>query len=156
MNTLQQLILWRHAEAEDQQSGQTDLERALTARGRKQAARMGRWLDARLPADTHVITSPALRAQHTAAGLQRPVQVMDQVAPVAAAADLWQAVVGCGATTVLLVGHQPSLGQLAAWLLSGEEQSWSVKKGGIWWFEIAWRGPHPTAKLLACVTADLL
>ena len=156
MNTLQQLILWRHAEAEDLAPGLSDLARTLTPRGRKQAARMGRWLDARLPADTHVIASPALRALHTAEGLQRPVQVMDQVAPAAAAAELWRAAVGCGGRTVLLVGHQPSLGRLAAWLLSGEEQSWSVKKGGIWWFEIAWRGPHPTAKLLACVTADLL
>ena len=42
------LILWRHAEAFDLAEGQTDLERALTPRGEKQAARMAAWLDRQL------------------------------------------------------------------------------------------------------------
>ena len=39
------LILWRHAEAFDLAEGGTDLERMLTPRGEKQAARMAAWLD---------------------------------------------------------------------------------------------------------------
>jgi len=44
------LILWRHAEAEIQRPGQDDIERELTAKGRRQARRVAKWLDARLPA----------------------------------------------------------------------------------------------------------
>jgi phosphohistidine phosphatase len=43
------LILWRHAEAFDLAEGGTDLERMLTPRGEKQAARMAAWLDRQLP-----------------------------------------------------------------------------------------------------------
>ena len=34
---------------------------------------------------------------------------------------------------VLIVGHQPSLGAVASFLLSGEEAYWSVRKGAVWW-----------------------
>ena len=43
------LILWRHAEAEEATDGMEDLARALTPKGEKQAARMGAWLDRQLP-----------------------------------------------------------------------------------------------------------
>ena len=35
---------------------------------------------------------------------------------------------------VLVVGHQPTLGQTAALLLSGTEANWTIKKGALWWF----------------------
>ena len=34
---------------------------------------------------------------------------------------------------VMLVGHQPTLGMIASFLLSGEEAYWSVRKGAVWW-----------------------
>jgi phosphohistidine phosphatase len=34
---------------------------------------------------------------------------------------------------VLVVGHQPTLGTVASFLLSGEEAYWSVRKGAVWW-----------------------
>ena len=36
--------------------------------------------------------------------------------------------------TVLVVGHQPTLGRLAARLLAGDEADWTIKKGALWWF----------------------
>ncbi|HCL86559.1 MAG TPA: histidine phosphatase family protein, partial [Comamonadaceae bacterium] len=42
------LILWRHAEAIEARDGEDDLQRALTPRGEKQAARMAAWLDRQL------------------------------------------------------------------------------------------------------------
>ena len=56
------LILWRHAEAEE---GGPDLERRLTARGHKHAARVAKWLLQRLPSKCTVIASPARRARQT-------------------------------------------------------------------------------------------
>src|SRR5205085_11789426 len=60
------LILWRHAEAEDEARG-GDLARALTLRGRAQAERMAAWLGPRLPGKTRIVASPARRCQETAA-----------------------------------------------------------------------------------------
>ncbi|MGA9911314.1 MAG: histidine phosphatase family protein, partial [Paraburkholderia sp.] len=53
------LILWRHAEAEEFASG--DLARALTTRGRKQAQNVAKWLRTRLPEDAVILASPAVR-----------------------------------------------------------------------------------------------
>jgi hypothetical protein len=72
------LILWRHAEAEDAR-GNDDLGRALTERGRKQAERMAAWLGPRLPATTRIIASPALRCQQTVAALGRSVSTVDAI-----------------------------------------------------------------------------
>ena len=60
------LILWRHAEAED---GVPDGARALTKKGLKQAAAIAAWLKPRLPDATRILVSPATRAQQTAAAL---------------------------------------------------------------------------------------
>lgn len=128
------LILWRHAEAADAKDGGKDLDRPLTARGERQAARMGEWLNQHLPAGTRVLVSPARRTQQTAAALERKWKTVAALAP------------GCGpqamlaaarwpdsAEPVLLVGHQPTLGLVAAQLLAGTLQPWSVKKGAVWW-----------------------
>jgi len=34
---------------------------------------------------------------------------------------------------VLVVGHQPTLGEVAAFLVAGVASSWSIRKGGVWW-----------------------
>ena len=60
------LLLWRHAEAED---GSPDAKRKLTARGEKQAAQMGEWLRKNAPRKLRVLASPALRCQQTARAL---------------------------------------------------------------------------------------
>lgn len=129
------LILWRHAEAEDACSGQRDLDRALTPDGERQAARMAQWLNARLPPTARIIASPARRAQQTALALGRPVETLPQLAPASDVESAFQASGWPSASPVtVLVGHQPMLGQLAARLLAGQPQSWSIRKGAAWWF----------------------
>ena len=53
-----ELILWRHADAED---SSPDLDRELTDKGRKQAARVADWLTPRLSPDIRILVSPAAR-----------------------------------------------------------------------------------------------
>ncbi len=125
------LILWRHADAAQ---GSRDLERKLTARGRKQAARMAEWLAARLPSRTTVLASPARRARETADALGTRYKIVERLAPGAAPADIleaagWPSHKGA----VIVVAHQPDLGRVAAALVSGAEGEWPVKKGGLWW-----------------------
>jgi phosphohistidine phosphatase len=125
------LILWRHAEAEP---GEPDLGRRLTAKGIKQAERVGAWLDRHLPDGTRVLVSPADRAQQTAMGLPRKFKTANAIAPGASVAAVLAAAGWPDAReTVLVVGHQPTLGAVAAFLLSGEESYWAVKKGAVWW-----------------------
>ena len=128
------LILWRHAEAFDADEGLDDLERALTARGERQAARMAHWLNQHLPATTRVLVSPARRCQQTAATLERKFKTHPALAPDASLPMLLDAVRWPDAKEpVLVVGHQPTLGLVASHLLSGAVQAWSVKKGAVWW-----------------------
>lgn len=125
-----ELILWRHAEAED---GLDDLARALTPKGHKQAEDMAQWLNARLPDSCRVLASPAVRAQQTAKALGRKVETVDALAPGASAETILQAADWPNRECVLIAGHQPDLGEVAAMLL-GAHGSLSIKKGAIWWF----------------------
>lgn len=128
------IILWRHAEAEDARPGQDDLDRALTHKGMRQAARVARWLDAWLSKDTQILVSPARRTRETAHTLHRTHEMEPAIAPAASVADLLRAARWPEMKhPVLLVGHQPTLGQLAALLVSGEEDAWSIRKGAAWW-----------------------
>jgi phosphohistidine phosphatase len=126
------LILWRHAEAED---GFPDLERPLTPKGRKQAARMAAWLHEHLAQPPRVLVSPALRTQQTAEAFTKSFETVDELAPGASHVAVLEAARWPGAKgAVLVVGHQPTLGQTAASLLSGEPMDWEMKKGAILWF----------------------
>ena len=129
------LILWRHAEAEPSQPGLEDLERALTPKGHKQARRMGQWLDSVLPENCRILVSPATRTVQTVAGLGRKYKIHPDLAPGADASDILKAANWPSSKeAVLVVGHQPTLGQAAALLMTGEDSDWEMKKGAAWWF----------------------
>ncbi|MGH8715014.1 MAG: phosphohistidine phosphatase SixA [Casimicrobiaceae bacterium] len=125
------LILWRHAEAEP---GEPDLGRRLTPKGVRQAERVANWLDAHLPDTCRVLASPAERAQQTASALKRSFKTVADLAPGATVDAVLRAAGWPSAREpVLLVGHQPTLGETAAYLLSGIEAPWSVRKAALWW-----------------------
>jgi phosphohistidine phosphatase len=128
------LILWRHAEAEDGSEQLPDIDRPLTPRGEKQAARVGAWLDRHLPDGTRVLCSPALRCQQTALALGRKFKLREELAPGASAQDLLQAAQWPQARhPVLVVGHQPVLGEVIAQLLRITGGQCTVRKGAVWW-----------------------
>ena len=127
------LILWRHAEAED--LARTDSARQLTTRGRKQAQAVAKWLRNRLPQDALILASPAVRTVQTIESLTDQYRTVDSIGPGAApeavlAAAGWPEGV---APTVVVVGHQPTLGLVASQLLAGTAAEWTLKKGGLWW-----------------------
>lgn len=128
------LIFWRHAEADDWTDGCDDLQRQLTARGEKQAKRMAGWLDRQLPEGTRVITSPARRCEQTAMALGRKYKVRPELSP-EADADMLLEAAGWpnGKSVVLLIGHQPSIGQAISRLLGLQQDSCPVRKGAVWW-----------------------
>lgn len=130
------LILWRHADAEDGAPGKPDAERGLTAKGEKQARRMAAWLQKRLPGDARVMASPARRAQQTARAYARDYETIRELGTEADARSVLKAAGWPdGDGTVVIVGHQPTLGQAAALALTGKSADWSIKKGAAWWIE---------------------
>lgn len=148
------ILLWRHAEAED---GAPDAKRRLTARGRKQAKQVARWLKPRLPADARILASPAVRAVQTAEALGLPFEKLDKLGTGASASSLlgaagWPHAGG----TVLVVGHQPTLGRAAALLLTGDAADWSVRKGAVWWFTRRLRNGSVETVLRAVIAPDLV
>lgn len=148
------LILWRHAEAYD---GTPDLSRRLTPKGHKQAEAMAAWLEPRLPRATRVVASPALRAQETARALTKHFETLPALAPDAAPESVLAAVDWPEAGgAVVVVGHQPTLGQVAALLIAGRPIPWSVKKGGVWWLCHRMRGEDAQVVLRAALGPDLL
>ncbi len=150
-----QLILWRHAQAED---GKRDLERELTAKGRRQAIKVAAWLRQRLPEKFELLASPATRARQTAEALRPEMTVAERLAPGASVGDLLEAVAwpDHGATVTIVVGHQPTLGRVAARLMSETEADWSLRKGALWWLEHRLRGGRTEVVVRAVITPDLL
>ena len=142
------LILWRHADAEE---GAIDLERNLTAKGRRQAEEVAAWLRKRLD-DCEVVASPAARAQQTAEALKKKITTVKSLAPGASVSAILKAAGWPGGDrAVVVVGHQPDLGSAAAYLVCGHEADWRLKKGALWW--IAGDG-QPIVR--AVVSPDLL
>lgn len=167
------LILWRHAEARELPEPQegspldnkaiaaADLARPLTARGEKQAGRMADWLNRFLPESTRVLVSPALRTRQTADALDRKYRTVDALAPGASHAQALAAARWPDSREpVLLVGHQPTLGQLAAYLMGGPQTldgaPWAVRKGAVWWLRQRDRAGVPEVVLVSVRTPDRL
>ena len=148
------LLLWRHAEAEDAGRG-GDLARALTARGREQAARVAAWLAERLPDDAHILVSPAKRCQQTVAPLGRETTTVAAIGP-GENAEAMLAAAGWpngDGDTVVVVGHQPTIGEAAALAMGAAGADWQVKKGAVWWLK---RGKSGTVRIHAVQSPDEL
>jgi phosphohistidine phosphatase len=148
-----ELILWRHAEAED---SAPDMARELTSKGQKQARHMAAWLKPRLPEGTRILVSPARRTQQTAAALGVDFSTLEALAPdTTAEAMLAAAGWPNHSQSALIVGHQPTLGEVASIILESAIPSMSIKKGAVWWFG-ARRGDPQDIALKAMISPDML
>ena len=151
------LILWRHAEGESLSEHGDDPERPLTPRGEKQAARMAVWLDRQLPDGLRVLASPARRTEQTDRALGRKYKLRAELLPGGSPDDLlelvqWPRTRGA----VLVVGHQPMLGQVVARLLGMRAQECSMRKGAVWWLRHRQRQESVETILLAVQSPDHL
>ena len=151
------LVLWRHAEAEEALTDMDDLQRCLTTKGERQAQRMGAWLERQLPAGARVLVSPAQRTLQTAAALHRKQRVAQELAPDRSVDELlalaqWPQAKGC----VVVIGHQPTLGQTVARLTGMPGGACAVKKGAVWWLRFRQRDSEGQTVLLTVQSPDLL
>jgi phosphohistidine phosphatase len=151
------LILWRHAEAVAEREDLPDLERPLTTKGERQAARMAEWLNHRIAHSTRVLVSPARRCQQTAKALGRHFKTLDLLAPDGHGEALLKAARWPDANEpVMVVGHQPTLGLVASHLLGEHPQPWAIRKGAVWWLRSRDREGSAQIVLHAVIGPDLL
>lgn len=146
------IILWRHADAE---AGFPDEARKLTPKGEKQAEHIAKWLKERLPKNTKVLVSPAKRTQMTVQHLTNNYETVKAIASGASVKSVLDAIGGLDGDSddiVLIVGHQPTLGMVAASLLGQRDTQMDIKKSGVWWF----RYDDDGISLLAVMTPDMV
>jgi phosphohistidine phosphatase len=127
------LILWRHAQAEDLTGSQSDNDRQLTPKGQQQAAQMALWLNKVLPRHCKILVSPSQRTLQTAQALGRPFSVVEEIGTGSTAEKILAA---CNwpnsREAVLVIGHQPLLGQIVNKLIPTMRYV-SIRKANVWW-----------------------
>lgn len=120
-HAMSELHLLRHAKAAPQEEGGSDRERPLEQRGRRAAQALADWAAARRLAAELVLCSPALRTRQTldivAPALARPPQILiEDGLYLANARQLLARLrqVADSVASVMVVGHNPGLHELAA------------------------------------------
>jgi len=135
-----ELYLIRHADAVTLGEGGIieDAARPLTPKGEAQARFLGdglaRW-GIRLEV---LLTSPLVRARQTADGiaqhLTRPapeVRLCEDLAPGGKRRRLARGLKDIGKKAIGVVGHQPDLGEFAAWLIGSKKAQIDFAKAGV-------------------------
>jgi phosphohistidine phosphatase len=150
-----ELILWRHADAEDP-GPQGDFARSLTKKGRKQAERMADWLRPRLEGKWTVLCSPAARAVQTVTPLGLDYELRPGLDPSHGATEMLRECGWPDGDRVIVVGHQPTLGEVAARLIGGGAGDVAVRKGSIHWFATRSRGGRIETVLKAVLDPEML
>jgi phosphohistidine phosphatase len=135
------LLVIRHAVAEERDAfavtGQPDTQRPLTDDGRKKMKAAARGLKGIVPKLNVLATSPLLRAAQTAEIVSREYggvesRTVEELSTERRPDELlgWLRGHQLG-DTVAIVGHEPHLGFLVGWLLTGRNDSFvDFKKGG--------------------------
>ncbi len=164
--TFKQIILWRHADAApaDIEQGETDMRRNLTTKGLSQAKKMAAWLHLQLSEPSILVSSPALRTIQTAETLKQKITEAHALRPDANLQEVLKFLsdletknkdqIKLG-NSLIIVGHQPWLGQLVMHLTGVSGAEVSIKKGAIWWLRPSLNTSHKY-KVFTVQTPSLL
>jgi len=151
------LILLRHAQAED---GIPDAARQLTRRGERDAMLIANWITRRLPErNVRILSSPTRRTRQTADAFGRRYELSDRIGPPASVEDVIDLLDWPDRRdgVLIIVGHQPWIGEVIATLATGQPEPWSVRKGAFWWLSPPADGSRQApARVRAVLGPDLL
>lgn len=131
------LFLLRHAIAEEIQPGQRDSDRRLTSKGKKRFRPVVRAMGTLGIEPDALLSSPWRRSMETAE-LLRPLGVAPQPLEYLARAPSDELLREIRGANVVLVGHEPWMGELASLLITGtvdRADAFAFKKGGLLWLE---------------------
>lgn len=135
-----QLFVIRHSIAEDTAPGGADADRALTEDGKVRLRKVVRGLAALDVPLERVLTSPWRRAAETArrvAKLAGTQPIVTELLTQSPRAELL-ALIAESPEATAVVGHEPWLGELVAWLAFGDTKhgdALAIKKAGVAWLE---------------------
>jgi phosphohistidine phosphatase len=157
------LYLVRHAIAADRGSDwPDDAKRPLTSKGISRMRDVVEGLDDLEVAIELVLTSPLLRAKQTAdllaAGLKPApaVEILAELVPGTAPAKMAEALgTAGGRRSIAVVGHEPGLGEFAAWLV-GARTPFEFKKGGVCRIDVPALPPAGNGQLIWLATPKML
>lgn len=134
-----ELLVVRHAIAEDRDAfaatGREDSERPLTADGARKMRQTARGIHEVVPAVDTIVSSPLVRAVETAEILRREygldeIQTVDLLAPDTPVHEVARWLAASDHQVLMIVGHEPQLGRLVTYLVSGLDRSAiELKKG---------------------------
>jgi phosphohistidine phosphatase len=127
------LYVIRHAIAVDA-AGAGDDARELTEEGRERFAEGVRGLERAGVRFDRLLHSPLVRAVQTAELAARLVEGETEVSPHLTSAPTPELLAALAGESVAVVGHEPWLSELVAWLISGERalgHAFPLKKGGV-------------------------
>ncbi len=161
-----EIWLLRHAAAEDRSSSGRDADRTLTEDGHRRARDVARGLAALEPGIELILTSPFARARQTAEPAARALRLTAKLRetpalePARDPQEILEEIRGEGADSVLLVGHEPHLGELLGRLVAGRGGlAIPMKKAAV--ARLSWEGSGPAAlrallppKILAAIASS--
>jgi len=149
-----EVYILRHGIAEQVGPNGSDADRALTPKGRQKLRRVLRLVRAAGVRPSIVLTSPLLRAVQTAEvaaeifAYQHELVQTPALLPTVSPKDVWQELrVRKNQQAPLLVGHEPSLSQIAAYLLGTPDLRIELKKAGLVRVDLEKFGPAPSGIL---------
>lgn len=150
----------RHAIAETRRQGRPDAARELTPSGMRKLRMVLRRARQAGVSPAVILTSPYERAKQTAEAAAeslgcRKVIITKALVPSSSPADVWKQISGIEALSVLIVGHEPLLGQFVAFLLNCRDFELDLKKGTLVRLDVAVSEAHPTAVLKWMLTPKL-
>ncbi|MDF3414446.1 histidine phosphatase family protein [Sulfitobacter sp. M57] len=118
---MKRLILMRHAKSDWSGGPSSDQDRPLNPRGRKAAAALGKWLNEQQVRPDEILCSSSARTMET----HQRLDLKDDIAPqhlrglyLAPAADILATLRGATGECVLMIGHNPGIGEMAEAILS--------------------------------------
>jgi phosphohistidine phosphatase len=159
------LYIVRHAIAALQGvPGIRDDDRPLTEEGIEKMRKAARGLRMLAYLPEIILSSPLIRATQTAEILLKEfgkgeLEITDTLAPAGSRADLYRKIEAYGKkyTSLMLVGHQPSLGEIAGEISWGSSECYvEFKKGGACVIELKTLHGIPTGNLIAFLPPSVL
>ena len=157
-----QVFLLRHGIAEDAKPGAADSTRALTPEGKRKLKELLRMARAAGVKPALILTSPYRRAVETAQiaasslGYRKDLLRTKALAPASAPKDVWDEIrVHKDADSLMLVGHEPLLGQILGYLLDAPTLLVDLKKGALCRLDIVEFGAQPRGVLKWLVAPKL-
>ena len=159
------LYIIRHADALalGERGVTADEERPLSDEGQKQAAQLAAGLKKRGVELELLLTSPLVRARQTADALVKPetkvaseLQTCEELSPGGRRKKLAKLLLGTARNSVGIVGHQPDLGEFAAWLVGDKKVNLDLAKAGVAYIQCSDLPRRGGGTLIWLVTPDWL